>query len=1275
VRLLSTWVLTSVLAAFVVSAGAVSAQTGTASVSGRVTDAQGSIIPGATVTVNSTATGTVRSTVSNESGLYSLSALPPGLYDLSVELTGFRTAKIEKLELRVDLPARADVELQVGQLTEAVVVQGESRLINTSDASMGNNMSAEQIRNLPIEARNVVQLLSLQPGAVFVPVNLDDPNKRDDPRYGSTSGSRSDQQNVTLDGIDVNDPQLQTGYTSAVRVTPEALQEFRVSTSNYGSEMGRSSGAQVSLVTRSGTNDFHGSGHYFLRRTATSSNEYFLKLAQVAAGDPSEAPKLDKDIFGGAIGGPIKHNRLFFFGNFERLTENSESPTVRGTPSDSFRDGILMYQCAVAAACPGGPVQGFTNSHNIPAGWYGLTPSQIAAIDPLGIGPSRAASEYFKRYPSPNEPGLDGRNIMDFRFAAPIENEFLTYITRIDYKISDSQSLFGRINAQDDTINAVPQYPGEVPRSTRGRRNFGYALGHDAVLTTNLINSFRYGMTKIDDDRIGTTTAPYVTFRFIAPLNGAGDADNATFSSTRDTPTHNFVNDLSWLKGKHTFKTGTNIRFTRINRTTLQGAFNSANINPSWISGVGQTYLPGRTTCTTPGCSQVPAVAEGFRAGYADAWLNILGVMSQANLNANYLNDGTPQPPGSAIARQYATDEYEFYVQDSWQLHPTLTITGGVRYSLLSPPWEVNGLQVAPTVNLGEWFDGRARAMAAGIPSSQDPIVEFDLAGPGNNREHFYEWDLNNFAPRIAFAWTPQGGDGFFGKLAGKGALVIRGGYSKVFDRIGHGLASNYDTNGSFGMSTRLSSPFGGPYETNPAVRFSSVTTLPPTVPAAPPGEFPTTPPTEAGVITSALDASITTPSSHMFNAVIGRQIGRNWSMEAAWVGRLGRDLLVRRDAAMPMNLTDTRSGMTYFQAAQQVINALNAAGGDHTRVGPIPYWENLFPGARTATLTATQNIARRYGLDSPDFITSLWLMDQSCNPACSIFGPYAYFNRQYDSLAMLSTLGHSKYNAVQLSLRKRYSSGTQFDFNYTWSHSEDLGSLVERGSAFGNFSAGGYSGFLLNSWEPELHYGRSDFDVTHQVNANWVADLPFGQGKAFGSGVGNATNALIGDWTIAGLVRWTSGFPFNVYNCRSCWPTNWNLQGNAMLVDPNQLPETESTRNAVDGRPSAFADPEDALTFFRRALPGEVGERNLFRGDGVFTIDASLSKSVRIGIADHRVRFTWDVFNVTNSVRFNVDDLNNFPDRAGFGRYDGSLATCDGGAGRCMQFSLRYEF
>ena len=207
------------------------------------------------------------------------------------------------------------------------------------------------------------------------------------------------------------------------------------------------------------------------------------------------------------------------------------------------------------------------------------------------------------------------------------------------------------------------------------------------------------------------------------------------------------------------------------------------------------------------------------------------------------------------------------------------------------------------------------------------------------------------------------------------------------------------------------------------------------------------------------------------------------------------------------------------------------------------------------------------------------------------------------------------------------------------------------------------------------MNYGTSDFDVRHQINTNWLAELPFGQGKRYGGGVSNAVNALIGDWSIAGLMRWTSGFPFNVSNCRSCWATNWNLQGNAMLVDPDRLPETETVENAVDGRPSPFANATDALTFFRRALPGEVGHPQPVPRRRLLQRRPQPEQGVPVGIADHRLRFRWDVFNVTNAAKFDVAQLTNTPDLAGFGRYNGTLATCDAQAGRCMQFALRYEF
>jgi hypothetical protein len=696
------------------TAATASAQTGTTSVYGEVTDAQGQIVPGAVVTVTNTRTGTSQSAVTDGRGAYRFGALQPGTYRITTELSGFKTARADDVPLAVDTSVRQNFVLELGGVTETVQVLAETTVMNTTDASLGNPISREQIRNLPVEAQNVVHLLSLQPGAVFVPVQ--NPTTVD-PRYGAVAGARADQQNVTLDGVDVNDAQLQTAYTSAIRMTQEALQEFRVSTSNYNADSGRSSGPQVSLVTRSGTNQFDGSGYWTFRRTATSSNEYFLKLSQVLAGKESVPPKLDKDIYGGAIGGPIKRNRLFFFGNLERLKEQSESPVVRSVPSNSFRDGVLMYQCASAAVCPGGSVRGFNNSHTVPAGWYGMTPADIAAIDPLRIGPSRAASQVFNQYPSPNEPGQRPNNIDNFRFAAPIENKFYTFISRVDYTMTENgnHKLFGRFGKQDDTISDPPQFPGQDPRRQRLFGNFGLALGYDTVLTQRLTNSFRYGLTRIDESNEGLTNANYVTFRFIDPFDSAG----ATFTDSREPNTHNFVNDLQWFKGSHNMKFGTNLRFSSVPKERFQNSFLSAQVNPSWVAGIGRRNMPGSAFCTVPRCAELPPVVSAGQAGYADAWLNIIGVLSQATQRANYLIDGTPQAPGTPVARTIASDEYEWYVQDAWQLRPNLTLTAGLRYSLYSPPYEADGLQVAPSVSMGEWFAQRVENMNNGIPSSR----------------------------------------------------------------------------------------------------------------------------------------------------------------------------------------------------------------------------------------------------------------------------------------------------------------------------------------------------------------------------------------------------------------------------------------------------------------------------------------------------------------------------------------------------------------------------
>jgi hypothetical protein len=273
------------------------------------------------------------------------------VYRLTVQMTGFRKFEQPGIQLLVNTPATANVKLEIGTTSETIEVTGETTVVNTTDASIGNAFNENQIKALPMEGRNIPDLLSLQAGVAYTG-NRTDIDKTVDTRSGAVNGARSDQSNITLDGVDVNDNANGEAFTSVLPITPDSVQEFRVTTANYNADEGRSSGAQVSLVTKGGTNNFHGAAYEYHRNTVTSAN-YFVKQSQLASGEKNDPPKLIRNIFGGAVGGPIK-NRLFFFVNYEGARQREENSALRVVPSDALRDGVMTYQCADAAACPGG---------------------------------------------------------------------------------------------------------------------------------------------------------------------------------------------------------------------------------------------------------------------------------------------------------------------------------------------------------------------------------------------------------------------------------------------------------------------------------------------------------------------------------------------------------------------------------------------------------------------------------------------------------------------------------------------------------------------------------------------------------------------------------------------------------------------------------------------------------------------------------------------------------------------------------------------------------
>jgi hypothetical protein len=316
------------------------AQVGTTSVRGVVTDKTGAAIVGAKVTLSSGAQALRRETQTNQTGEYELLALPPGNYVLTVEMTNFRKYEQTNLQLLVNTPATLNVKLEVGAAVQVVEVSAQAVTLNTSDASLGNAFSEDQVKQLPLEAGNVPELLSLQAGVTYTG-NRPDFNKDIDTRNGAVNGARSDQSNITLDGVDVNTDTKGYAFQSVLPITQDSVQEFRVTTSNYNADEGRSSGAQVALVTKSGSNAFHGSLFELHRNTYTSANDYFVKSAELQGGAPNKPPKLIRNIFGGALGGPLKKDRLFFFVNYQGGRQREAQSVVRVVPSAAAQKGVL----------------------------------------------------------------------------------------------------------------------------------------------------------------------------------------------------------------------------------------------------------------------------------------------------------------------------------------------------------------------------------------------------------------------------------------------------------------------------------------------------------------------------------------------------------------------------------------------------------------------------------------------------------------------------------------------------------------------------------------------------------------------------------------------------------------------------------------------------------------------------------------------------------------------------------------------------------------------
>jgi hypothetical protein len=750
---------------------------------------------------------------------------------------------------------------------------------------------------------------------------------------------------------------------------------------------------------------------------------------------------------------------------------------------------------------------------------------------------------------------------------------------------------------------------------------------------------------------------------------------------------------LNWIKGNHNYKFGGNVRIIRNNRTNYDESFPEYSLGQGSLGGLGADIQRGINEVLQQRTGNPNLLLlDDQLATISGAALDLVGGITSIGVTYQYDADGNLLPVGGPAARRFATEEYETYFADTWRVHPSLTLTYGLRYSYSRPPYETNGLQGITNIPLEQYVFDRVQASDAGIPANSldSAMLTWIAGGPANGADSWYQPDKNNFAPRFSLAWNPQNPTGVLKTIFGNNGVFRLGG-GVFYDRYGSFLVTQQDTFGTFGVQSNVRSPTTYTFSTAP--RYDGTF---PALPDAPEGGFPFTPPINRAISGSGIGtaSNLTAPYSIPLTATFSREISGGMTLEVGYAGRLGRNLLAQHDPASPLIFfKDAASGQTLAEAFQANRALFETQGLTNDMVAanpglvPIqPFFENMFPALANYAIpgSASANffyVNNNWGRESE--LDTLDQLDRQFVPFggdyqggarfdnCLVAtGCHTFFGQQFSALRTWENLGVSDYHGMTVSLRARYTKDLTFDFNYTWSHSIDNGSAAE-----GNLTsttetnaagAGSTNGNIVNTFRRDQNLGASDFDVRQQFNVNFIYELPFGQGKAFGGNVGGALNNFIGGWQLSGLMRYRTGLPFDIAN-GSRWSTNFYGSGRALINAPV---ETQGGADNSVGVPGAFADSRAAAANMSFNQTGSIGPRNIFRGDDLFNTDLALGKRFYLPFEGHSIQFRTEVFNAFNNTNFSFRGLQQRYDRpAVLGQYRNTESP------RVVQFALRYEF
>jgi len=1174
----------------------------TSRVTGTVLDQQGAAVPGATATLINEATQISFTAETSESGTYVFDSVQPGIYTVTVEKQGFKKFVSTGNQVTVNIPATVNISLEAGAVTETVTVVASAEQVQTSTSgNIGSTIEQRTLEALPIvgtRGRNPLDLLNFQPGVVF---------------GGNTggavnvNGSRDRAFNFTLDGIDINESTAGGSNFTPLRPNPDSVQEFQIVTSNFTAELGRSSGAQVTLVTRSGTNEFHGNAFEYYRTPRLDAKSYPVTIAGTAK------DQFVQHIFGGSLGGPIMKDKAFFFTNLQLLRAYDTALVTRTVYTPSARAGLFRYVVGRANAPAGTATAAVDGSGNalLPA-CNGAPPTNAPCIssyniatNPTGVGLDPILSAIINSAPVPNNFTTgDGLNTAGFNFASPQHEKQYDFVTKVDYNLNSNSQLYvryaqGSQNSFGDSANAGrPIFPNSPNFVDTFRSPKNLAVNWRWSPTSTLTNEFIFGISKFFFKFETPEPDPNLPFAFLNPAT-----PNTNFSyNARGVRTLQYIDNLTYVRGDHTLKGGINFRFSRHtdDRSNVAGSAIEPIVTFSTSAGFTGFGLPasGSTSINANDLTRLQNTIADL--------LGRVGSVSQAFV-LDLGNSSGFAPAGTRWINIANYPELDFYFQDNWRLRSNLVLDLGVRFEA----------KLNPSV------DGRPVLV---------PNQPVKLGAAPSNTLRWVEGDLFKndtvIMPSVGFAWDPFK----------SGKTSIRGNYRIASDRIATFLFGSSIFQSTPGNNTSASnSTFGqagGLYRNlGPVIAALSPTRTPDAL--RQPDPFSTN-------STSVIDPDLQFPQVHEWSLSFQREI-RNNVIEVNYIGKHAVHLLggynvnqVNIFASVPglteANFLDAfnrvRASSSYNSPLINLIMSGNAANnGGTSRFRALNTTQITQGSVAAAALIVSQRTCQAAEVTAgicTNAQINQRLLDLSGFPF--FLQPYPQFT---GGLNVFDSSDYSNYHGLQLIFKRRITSGLGFQLAYTLSESKDNRSWDPSLSTVSTGSVQAASSTPFDLRDRSLNYTWSDFDRRHVFQSTYTYELPVGRGRMFGSDMPKIFDYIIGGWQTAGTVFWSSGRPFTVYS-------GINTVSNVVQSTADCSGCSRHVGNLVleSGRNFWFDAATRAL--FSAPAPGSIGNtgRNFFIAPTYFQWDASLSKKFSI---TERIKFDLrvDARNVLNHPSF----------------------------------------